>query len=95
MNRNRHPRYYRRPCRRLPFTRTPTRHAAEADPPGLAHASPQRVVAALYEHPGGTELRVFFEAEERDDLLQSEVHRDAHVLELKAQTLGDILRGKG
>ena len=31
----------------------------------------QRSVAAgLYEHPGGTELRVYFEPEERDDVLE-------------------------
>lgn len=58
---------------------------------------PQRVVAAaLYQHPGGTELRVYFEPEERDDLLQSEVNRfDAGALETKAETLRGILREKG
>ena len=32
---------------------------------------PKRIVAAgLYEHTGGTELRVYFEPEDRDDVLQ-------------------------
>lgn len=58
---------------------------------------PSRVVAAgLYEHPGGTELRVYFEPEDRDDLLRSEVNRfDVDALESKAETLRDLLRDKG
>jgi hypothetical protein len=58
---------------------------------------PQRVVAAaLYEHPGGTELRIYFEPEERDDLLQSEVQRlDVAALEQKAEMLRTILKEKG
>ena len=58
---------------------------------------PERILAAgLYEHPGGTELRVYFEPEERDDMLQSYVERfDVDALELRANTLRDILREKG
>jgi hypothetical protein len=58
---------------------------------------PSRVVAAaLYEHPAGTELRVYFEPEERDDLLHSQVHRfDVGPLEERANALRDLLREKG
>ena len=57
---------------------------------------PRRVVAAaIYEHSQGRELRVYFEPEERDDVLQSQVERfDFAMLELKADTLRDILREK-
>jgi hypothetical protein len=42
----------------------------------MALQGAQRVVAAaLYEHPVGTELRVYFEPEDRDDVLQSYVER--------------------
>lgn len=58
---------------------------------------PQRVVAAaLYKHPGGTELRVYFEPEDRDDLLQSEVQRvDVTALEQKAEMSRDIPAREG
>jgi hypothetical protein len=58
---------------------------------------PSRVIAAgLYEHPGGTDLRVYFEPEERGDLLQSDVQRfDVGALEDKAEALHNILREKG
>lgn len=58
---------------------------------------PRRVVAAaLYEHPHGTELRVYFEPKDRDDVLHSQVDRfDVGALEMRADTLREILRDKG
>ena len=58
---------------------------------------PQRVVAAaLYQHPHGTELRVYFEPEERDDVLESQVEQfNVDALETRANTLRDTLREKG
>lgn len=55
------------------------------------------VAAALYEHPHGKELRVYFEPEDRDDVLQTEVRHSADVdaLEARAAALRDILRSKG
>ena len=54
------------------------------------------VAAALYEHPAGRELRVYFEPENADDLLHSQVERfDFAVLEEKAEELGAVLREKG
>ena len=50
-----------------------------------------------HEHPGGTEaLRVYFEPEERDEVLQIEVQRfEVAALEMKATALHDMLREKG
>jgi len=49
-------------------------------------SGPKRVVtAALFSHPCGTELRVYFEPESAGDLLHSQVERfDIGVLEEKA-----------
>jgi hypothetical protein len=53
-------------------------------------------VAALYEHPAGTELRVYLEPESADDLLHSQVDRfDVGTLEDKAATLRVVLLEKG
>ena len=58
---------------------------------------PQRVVAAsLYTHPGGTELRVYFEPEDGNDVLETRVERfDVGLLEQRAEVLANILREKG
>lgn len=54
------------------------------------------VTAALYSHPAGTELRVYFEPESADDLLHSQVERfDVDALEAKAATIRAALREKG
>jgi hypothetical protein len=54
------------------------------------------VTAALYSHPAGTELRVYFEPESAGDLLHSQVERfDVRVLEDKATALRDVLLAKG
>lgn len=53
-------------------------------------------VAALYRHPIGTELRIYIEPEERDDLLHSEVHaNDIGILEERANDVRIVLRGQG
>lgn len=58
---------------------------------------PTRVVAAgLYTHPGGWELRVYFEPEDGNDVLETRVERfDQSVLEERAAVLAQILREKG
>ena len=54
------------------------------------------VTAALFSHPAGTELRVYFEPEEAGDLLHSQVERfDVSVLEQKAAEMREALRVKG
>ena len=81
----------------LSSIRSPTRCTPAAAAPPLADAAPAtHRAAALYENPGGTELRVYFEPEERDDLLQSDVQRvDVGALEAKADTLRATLKDKG
>jgi hypothetical protein len=63
----------------------------------LSRMRARRVVtAALYSHPVGTELRVYFEPEGAGDLLHSQVERfDVASLETKAEALRDVLREKG
>lgn len=58
---------------------------------------PRRVVtAALYRHPAGTEFRVCFELESRDDLLVSQVERfDVGLLRDRATALRSTLIEKG
>jgi hypothetical protein len=58
---------------------------------------PRRVVAAaVYPHPSGRELRVFFEPEETGELLHSQVERfDFSVLEAKADSLHQTFFQKG
>ena len=58
---------------------------------------PKKVArAALYRHPVGTELRIYLEAEDRDDLLHSEVHaNDVGILEERASNVRSVLRGQG
>ena len=58
---------------------------------------PTKVVAAgLYTHPGGTELRVYFEPEDGNDVLETRVERfDVGLLEQRAEVLANILREKG
>jgi hypothetical protein len=58
---------------------------------------PTRIVtAALYDHPVGTELRVYLEPESANDLLNSHVERfDIGVLETRAEALRAILLEKG
>jgi len=54
------------------------------------------VTAALYSHPVGTELRVFFEPESAGDLLHSQVERfDIAALHDKADVMREALREKG
>lgn len=54
------------------------------------------VVAALYRHVAGTELRVYLEPESANDLLHSQVERlDIGVLENRATVLRQILLEKG
>ena len=54
------------------------------------------VTAALYSHPVGTELRVYFEPEGAGDLLQSDVERfDVGRLEEKAAEMRKALLEKG
>jgi hypothetical protein len=54
------------------------------------------VTAALYDHPVGTELRVYLEPESANDLLNSHVERfDIGVLETRAEALRAILLEKG
>jgi hypothetical protein len=50
------------------------------------------VAAALYDHPHGTELRVYFEPDDQHDVLQSYVDANVAALELTADTLRDVLR---
>jgi hypothetical protein len=58
---------------------------------------PARVVAAaLYEHPAGRELRVYFEPDGMDDVLQTEVvGHDVAPLEEQAEVLRGLLRAQG
>ena len=58
---------------------------------------PRRVVAAaIYSRPVGWELRVYFEPEDRGDVLETRVERsDVAVLEKRAESLAEILREKG
>jgi len=54
------------------------------------------VTAALYSHPLGTELRVFFEPESAGDLLHSHLERfDVTALQEKAALMREALREKG
>lgn len=54
------------------------------------------VTAALFPHPAGTELRVYFEPESAGDLIASQVERfDVSVLEAKAAAMRETLRAKG
>lgn len=52
--------------------------------------------AALYEHPAGTELRVYLEPESADAPLHTETHPfDVGVLEEKAAQMRALLLAKG
>ena len=54
------------------------------------------VAAGLYEHPSGTELRVYVEPEGCDVVLLTETHSfDVIWLEQKAITFCDMLHRKG
>jgi hypothetical protein len=52
------------------------------------------VVAALYEHPAGQELRVFFERHP-DNIAHTQVDRDVRVLDAKAEQLRGVLLEQG
>ena len=54
------------------------------------------VAAALYRHPAGTELVIYFEPESAEDSLKTRFSRfDVRELQERAQALKGILREKG
>lgn len=82
-------RLLRGPTEQQPAASTPVRK--------LWRMQARRIVtAALFSHPAGNELRVYFEPEEAGDLLHSQVERlDLSVLEDKAAEMRHMLLEKG
>jgi hypothetical protein len=56
----------------------------------------RRIAAAIYRHPSGWELRAYFEPEDRDDVLRSQVERkNLGALEELASRWREALLAKG
>jgi hypothetical protein len=76
----------------------PGRHVSDQPPDHVLWRmqGPRRVVcAAMYTHPSGYELRVFFEPQSADDILQREVEVRRDLLAQRANELRELLRREG